>query len=146
MPSHQLSKVASLSTFFTVILTTTRDHNPNFITTLYISSVQPLPKRMFLLVYGEFSCTFLVACLSVGGWQLQTCSVLYSPSSQILPSLESATLLMLSLSRICNALNAFSLLLFPRYSLLFLVFCTCLVVQEPLYYKTTISPTFPKFV
>ena len=37
-------------------------------------------------------------------------SVLYSLSSQILPSLESATLLMPSLSRICNALNAFSLI------------------------------------
>ena len=45
-----------------------------------------------------------------------------------------------SLSRICNSLNAFylqnlqcfkclfSLPLFPRYSLLFLVYCTCLVV------------------
>ena len=47
-------------------------------------------------------------------------SVLYSLSSQILPSLESATLLMPSLSRICNALNAFSLFYFfqniPFYS------------------------------
>ena len=40
--------------------------------------------------------------------------VLYSLSSQILLSLESATLLMPSLSRICNALNAFSLFYFSQ--------------------------------
>ena len=29
-----------------------------------------------------------------------------------------------------------------RYSLLFLIYCTCLIVQESLNFQTTISPTF----
>ena len=54
-----------------------------------------------------------------------------------------------SLSRIYNTLNAFLLFhssTFPRYSLLFLDYCTCLVVQQSLHYQTTISPTFPNIV
>ena len=35
---------------------------------------------------------------------------------------------------------------FSRYSLLFLIYCTCLVVQESLNQQTTISPMFPNFV
>ena len=47
------------------------------------------------------------------------------------------------IERICNSLNAFSLPLFQDYSLLFLIYCTCLVAQETLDYQTTIWPTFP---
>ena len=77
----------------------------------------------------------------VGGWQLQTCTLFhryYLSSELSLPRLFSL--------QICNSLNSLSLPFYQYYSLLFLIYCTCLVVQEPLNYQTTTSPTFTNFI